>query len=663
MELERRDFLKGAALGGAVAAIGASACAGASDALAEEAHVGGVTADDLAAQAESDVPVTEELPFPGDAAAPETTEYSCDVLVIGCGWAGLHAAVTAARAGADVLVVDKGLPGYSGLSPFSQGCTYYDADYDNLDGTMHALQVTGEYLANLDAFQHELEISKQAYQENYDFGLTGGYLYAPAAGYTELSQDKEYFQANIDNERHHKVAQILEDEGVRVVDHVMICNLLTASDGSVCGAVGLHFQSGTVMTFSAKAVAMCAGTGSYRPSGFVTSGDTFDGQAMAYDLGLTIVGMEFEDFHQTNSVAAGDYHFGNTWDYVEPYTPYDTYTIEDDDETIAQYAAGKLRFMSVNRANQALNGLAAQDGTALSQRTTQGSANPDDPRDAYCLSFGDQGKNRTQDAYGAAPGMPLHMASGVYCGWDVRDGATPIAGLYVAGDGEYGDMAEGVIYPFVGSTSTGCSAQGDMAGASAAAYASGIAAAPDLPADQVQAATDAILAPRSLEKGFDPNYVVDRLVGIMSAPEVQLAKDGTAMEAALTQVEYLRDNVVPKMMGYSGHDLRICIEARHKVLSAEMKLRASLAREESRGTHYRRDFPYRDDTNFLCHLGLSKAEDGTMAVEKIEVPDSWKGDLSADYATRYPGRFPGEAEALGLEEASETSGGQWEHKA
>ena len=661
MELARRDFVRGAALGGVVAA-GAAGALGASGALAEEAHVGGVTSDELA-EAGSDAPVTEELPFPGDAAAPDQTEYSCDVLVIGGGYAGLHAAVTAARAGASVVLVDKGMPGYSGLSPFAQGCTYYDADYDNLDATLHTLQVTAEYLANLDAFEHELQYTKQAYQENYDFGLTGGYMYAPASGYTEFSQDKEYFQANIANERHHKVVPLLKDEGVTVVDHVMITNLLTGADGSICGAVGLHFQSGTAMTFAAKAVAMCAGTGSYRPEGFITSGDTFDGQAMAYDLGLTIVGMEFEDFHQTNSQAAGDYHFGNTWDYVEPYTPYDTYTLEDDPETIASYASGKLSFMGGNRALQAINGLAAQDGTAISQRTTQGSANPDDPRDAYCLSFGDQGKNRTQDCYGACPGMPLHMSSGVYCGWDVRDGATPVAGLYVAGDGEYGDMAEGVLYPFVGSTSTGCSVQGDLAGASAAAYAAQIAAVPELPADQVQADTDAIFAPRQLTKGFDPNAVIDRLVGIMSAPEVQLAKDGSSLQAALTQVEYLRDNVVPKMMGYSGHDLRIVIEARHKVQSAEMKLRASLAREESRGTHYRSDFPYRDDENFLCHLGLTKAEDGTMAVERIEVPDSWKGDLTVDYATRYPGRFPGEAEAKGLSSDATTDSGQWTHKA
>ena len=598
----------------------ATGAAFAGTAHAEGNQVGAITADELAAGTQS--PVVEELPFPGDVPAPKTTSYECDVLVIGAGWAGLHAAVAAARAGKSVVVVDKGRPGYSGMAPFSQGCTYYDPDYDDLEANVRALQVTGEWVANIDAFRHAMEVSKRAYDLNYEFGLTGGYLYAPADGYFDFDDDKAYFQSHLADERHHKWMQVLEAEGCTVVPHCMVTNLLVTDEGRVCGAVGLAFKSGTAITFNAKAVAMCAGSGTYKASGFVLGGDTFDGICMAYDLGLTIVGMETEDFHETSSVAAGDYHFGNTWDFVEPYTPYDTYaTTPADDEGLASYASGKLSYMSANRARQALNGLAANDGTGVSQRTTNGSANPDDPRCAYCLSWGDQGKNRTLDAYGAAPGMPLHMASGVFCGWDVHDGATPAPGLFVAGDGEFGDLAEGMIYPFVGSTSTNCSSQGDCAGEAAAAFADTVELAP-LPAEKVQAAVDALFAPRQLAKGFDPNYVVDRLVAIMSAPEVMLAKDAAGLQAALTQVEYLRDRCLPKLMGYTGHDLRIVVEARHKVLSAEMKLRASLAREESRGIHYRSDFPFRDDANFLCHIGVSRAEDGSMAVGKIAIPES-----------------------------------------
>ena len=62
MELDRRNFLKSATMGGA-AALGI----GASTALAEVAHVGGVTADALGTS--EGTPIVEELPFPGDAPA------------------------------------------------------------------------------------------------------------------------------------------------------------------------------------------------------------------------------------------------------------------------------------------------------------------------------------------------------------------------------------------------------------------------------------------------------------------------------------------------------------------------------------------------------------------------------------------------------------------
>ena len=105
--------------------------------------------------------------------------------------------------------------------------------------------------------------------------------------------------------------------------------------------MGLHYKSATPITFQAKAVALCAGSGTYKASGFVLGGDTFDGQYMAYELGCTIVGLEFEDFHETNSAAPGDYHFANTWDY-ESYTPYDTYaTVPEDDAAIAECAPAR----------------------------------------------------------------------------------------------------------------------------------------------------------------------------------------------------------------------------------------------------------------------------------------------------------------------------------
>ena len=81
------------------------------------------------------------------------------------------------------------------------------------------------------------------------------------------------------------------------------------------------------------------------------------------------------------------------------------------------------------------------------------------------------------------------------------------------------------------------------------------------------------------------------------------------------------------------------------LLNAEMKLRAGLAREESRGTHYREDFPCRDDANWLCWVKLVE-RDGNMVVLKHPIPPKWHPDESLSYREKYAAEFPGEEECL-----------------
>jgi succinate dehydrogenase/fumarate reductase flavoprotein subunit len=77
------------------------------------------------------------------------------------------------------------------------------------------------------------------------------------------------------------------------------------------------------------------------------------------------------------------------------------------------------------------------------------------------------------------------------------------------------------------------------------------------------------------------------------------------------------------------------------VLNAEMILRSSLFRTESRGQHYREDYPRRDDPAWLVWVKL-KEEKGGMTLSKEPIPKQWWPDLSRPYEERYPKRFPGE---------------------
>ena len=82
------------------------------------------------------------------------------------------------------------------------------------------------------------------------------------------------------------------------------------------------------------------------------------------------------------------------------------------------------------------------------------------------------------------------------------------------------------------------------------------------------------------------------------------------------------------------------------VLNAEMRLRASLMRKESRGSHYRADYPYRDDKEWLAWTTIKKGENGEMVVDREEIPERMKTNNHLPYAEKYTICFPGEEEAI-----------------
>ncbi|MBE6017112.1 MAG: hypothetical protein E7233_05830 [Lachnospiraceae bacterium] len=54
-----------------------------------------------------------------------------------------------------------------------------------------------------------------------------------------------------------------------------------------------------------------------------------------------------------------------------------------------------------------------------------------------------------------------------------------------------------------------------------------------------------------------------------------------------------------------------------------MKLKANLFRTESRGMHYREDYPFHNDAEWLCHVGVYKADDGQVACMKYSLFLYW----------------------------------------
>ena len=68
----------------------------------------------------------------------------------------------------------------------------------------------------------------------------------------------------------------------------------------------------------------------------------------------------------------------------------------------------------------------------------------------------------------------------------------------------------------------------------------------------------------------------------------------------------------------------MCHEVTHKINACELKLRAQLARTESRGTSfYRDDYPERNDKDWSKYILLTKGPDGKPVLSFEDIKEEW----------------------------------------
>jgi succinate dehydrogenase/fumarate reductase flavoprotein subunit len=238
---------------------------------------------------------------------------------------------------------------------------------------------------------------------------------------------------------------------------------------------------------------------------------------------------------------------------------------------------------------------------------------------------------------GACLGMSLRKADGLWPA-DERCGSN-LPGLYAAGDA-LGNMQNGAAYALTGSAVAGGAVTGTIAGEAAAQEALQMG---DLAVDdgEISRAVVAVLAPTTRQGGYSPRWVTQLLQNTMMPYFVTYIKKADRLQAALTQVAFMQECLVPCLYARDPHELRLAHETKNMVLSAEMRLRSGLFRTESRGNHYREDYPQRDDPNWLAWTKI-REEGGKMALVKVAVPREWWPDLGRPYRERYPFSFPGE---------------------
>lgn len=553
-------------------------------------------------------------------------EHCCEILVIGGGIAGLFAAITARDAGRDVILVEKNYAGKSGSSIMGSGqLNVFNPDWGmDFDACYEKFVRTGEYLNHRQWLKVMMTESWGIYENLRDWGvefpstedsfrsyMNSVHDWQQATDGTEPGPESDSPGWGMIPLKHREVPPKLRKHalkaGVTIVDKTMITELIRTEQG-VAGAVGFHIESGEPVVFRAKAVVMAAGKNCFRSPGMNIAELTGDGEAMAYRAGAEITGKEFPDLHMgidkdpvwkgTGEIYPAYWNFTDNQGQPVPMLGFDlsmvsvihagkgpviwdfAHMTEDDQRKIENYIEKRNMPHETKRVNLGYY-------TRTNERITGGSAGGGPAEQT--------GGIRPVDLTCASTLPGLFAAGDCCCTWSwgaINAGAPP--GLLPAG------------------------VTGKHAGLSASEYVRGHG----LQQPDVTDLVERMYTPLKRTGGYDPRWVCQVLQNTMLPYFVLHIKKADRLEAALTTVSFCRDHLVPRLLARDAHELRLCHETGNMVLSAEMILRASLAREESRGWHYREDFPVQDDEQWLAWVLLRQGAGG-MEVDKLPLPQQW----------------------------------------
>jgi succinate dehydrogenase/fumarate reductase flavoprotein subunit len=545
-----------------------------------------------------------------------------DVLVIGGGIAGCFAAVKAREQGLDVILVDKGYVGKSGATAGAgMNFTVFNPDMGcDFDLTMKHIIEDTDYLNNREWTEIIMKDSWAVYEALASWGVKFPVEENEGVFYKIYPP---FLQARIVRRGvGPPLRKQVQKSGVKIMDKIIVTDLVK-QDGRVVGAVGFPVSSLDLYIFKAKATVVSTGPGLLRNSFGEVHELTGDGPAMAYRAGAELIG---GDMHSTQAALAAypSWNGGRAARSLYRYYYTDAAGVKIghgyESDTTLEFAFHSGRAPIYHDLDTATN----EEIEKMLQRQLKSDAMESerigyDPRNRgkYQLSGGG-----STDINGASAIWPTN-----------KNCAATVPGLYAAGD-----CCGTIAYWWGGLVPGGVT--GTRAGLGAAEYALKVEK-PVIDGEELARLKKVMYESVERKSGFSPRWVTQLLINTMVPYYVLIIQRGDRLQAALTMVEFFRDQYVPKLLAKDSHELRLAHETKNMVLSSELQLRASLFRTESRAWHYREDYPRRDDPTWLAWVKL-KEEQGRMKLWKEPIPKKWWPDLSKPYEERYLRRFPGE---------------------
>lgn len=538
--------------------------------------------------------------------------FSTDVLVIGGGFSGSWAALTARAHVRDVLIVDKGPRDWGGLGGMSGG------DMIVKQPEFAAADLVDELVYYYDGLCEQdvlADILNQSYERFCDYERMGhifarddkgDLLSIPQRG---LSLMRYYFYHPYGKGGAH-TTQILNAElqrlGVRRIGRVEITDLVKDGD-RVCGAVGFLCQSGAPCFIKARAVVLAAHNGGWKGS-YLLNTCAGEGAALSYGAGASLRNMEFIENWNVPKLFA--------WEGQTGMLPYGARFLNGEGEDFMRRYSPKLGAKADPHYN--VRGMAFEiragrgpiwfDTSTMSPEGVRTMT----PTGGWMKLNDEKLKRLGIDFFNSrTEWMPQVLTS---FGGTVadKDGWTGVPGLYVAGRAR--SVTPGV---YMGGWDT-CktTTTGYIAGNSAGRFVAGQETAPRYDEAAAAHTLDATLGLLG-RPGVYPKDVVRLMQELMAPIDVCILKTGKGLTRSLMRLEEIREDILPRMTAPDPHYLTKLVEARSMTLITEMYLRASLMRKESRSGHYREDYPDRlGDPAWI----VLRRENDVMRLRTVPVP-------------------------------------------
>ena len=523
---------------------------------------------------------------------------STDVLIIGSGGAGSRAAIEVDNAGLKATIVSKGLSFRSGCTGMAEGG--YNAVFktvdkdDSIEAHINDTLKGGSFLNDKKLVEILVNESPQRLIDLENYGAlfdrkeNGEIDQRPFGG---QSFRRTCYQGDRTGA---ELLNALKEEIIRrdieCIEEVMITSLVTDAD-QVIGATGLNLKDSSLIYFKAKSVILASGgAGQLYPVTSNTFQKNGDGYAIAYKAGAQLVDMEQIQFHPTGMIAPESKKGVLVTEAVR--AEGGKLMNKDGERFMSKYAPEKMELATrdvVARSiyQEIIEGRGTENGGVYLDISHLDDDYIDEKLETMVLQFENVGVDIKHGPIEVAP-TAHHFMGGLKI---KEDASTSLKNLFGAGEvcgGVHGANRLG------GNALADTQVFGKIAGVSASQASKDC----ELKANDEQVEKEASRIESLIKKGsIKPKEFKNNIKNLMWE-KVAIVRDEKTLNEALAELQQMQkdlDKMDVKDTAQYNSDLVTALEVINMVEICILTVKSAILRRESRGAHFRSDFPESKD--------------------------------------------------------------------